>query len=71
MSRREGWKRAPVVAGMALISASALFPLLHGLNAFRSNADYDASKVGLPPVLVRHPPARLGGASIPPTCATR
>jgi multiple sugar transport system permease protein len=52
VSRRWGWKRAPVVAGMALISASALFPLYFmASNAFRSNADYDDSKVGLPSVL--------------------
>ena len=67
MSRREGWKRAPVVAGMALISASALFPLYFmASNAFRSNADYDASKVGLPSVFSFDTIQRAWeGASIP------
>jgi multiple sugar transport system permease protein len=67
MSRREGWRRAPVVAGMALISASALFPLYFmASNAFRSNADYDDSKVGLPSVFSFDTLQRAWeGASIP------
>ena len=67
MTRREGWKRAPVVDGMALISASALFPLYFmASNAFRTNADYDESKVGLPSVFSFDTLQRAWeGASIP------
>ena len=56
-----------MVAGMALISASALFPLYFmASNAFRSNADYDASKVGLPSVFSLDTLQRAWeGASIP------
>jgi multiple sugar transport system permease protein len=52
---------------MALISASALFPLYFmASNAFRSNADYDASKVGLPSVFSLDTIQRAWeGASIP------
>ena len=46
---RPAWRQWPLVLGMALISASALFPLYFmGSNGLRSNADYDGSKVGLP-----------------------
>jgi hypothetical protein len=67
VTRREGWKRAPVVAGMALISASALFPLYFmASHASRTNADYDESKVGLPSVFSFDTLQRAWeGASIP------
>src|SRR3712207_5679684 len=46
--RRERWKWG-ATAGMALIAASALFPLYFLVsNTLRDNADYAAAKVGLP-----------------------
>lgn len=67
MSARRDWRRWPLVVGMALISASALFPLYFmGSNGLRSNADYDDSKVGLPSDFSFDAFARAwDGASIP------
>jgi ABC-type glycerol-3-phosphate transport system permease component len=64
--RRERWKW-PVVAGMALISASALFPLYFLVsNTLRSNADYAGAKVGLPTTLSADALQRAWeGASVP------
>jgi ABC-type glycerol-3-phosphate transport system permease component len=67
VSARRDWRRWPLVLGMALISASALFPLYFmGSNGLRSNADYDDSKVGLPSDFSFDAFARAwDGASIP------
>jgi ABC-type glycerol-3-phosphate transport system permease component len=67
VSARRDWRRWPLVVGMALISASALFPLYFmGSNGLRSNADYDDSKVGLPSDFSFDAFARAwDGASIP------
>lgn len=67
MSGRRTWERWPLVVGMGLIAASALFPLYFMLsNALRSNVDYAGSKVGLPSVLSLDAFSRaLEGASIP------
>jgi ABC-type glycerol-3-phosphate transport system permease component len=67
VSARRDWRRWPLVIGMALISASALFPLYFmGSNGLRSNADYDDSKVGLPSDFSFDAFARAwDGASIP------
>ena len=64
--RRERWKW-PAVAGMVLLSASALFPLYFLIsNTLRTNADYAASKVGLPTTLSTDALQRAWeGASVP------
>jgi ABC-type glycerol-3-phosphate transport system permease component len=64
--RRERWKW-PVVAGMGLISASALFPLYFLIsNALRTNADYAGAKVGLPTTFSADALQRAWeGASVP------
>jgi ABC-type glycerol-3-phosphate transport system permease component len=67
VSPRRTWGRWPLVLGMALISASALFPLYFmGSNGLRTNADYDGAKVGLPSDLSFDAFVRAWeGASIP------
>jgi ABC-type glycerol-3-phosphate transport system permease component len=67
VTTRRTWMRWPVVLGMALISASALFPLYFmGSNGLRTGADYDDSKIGLPTTLSLDAFERAwDGASIP------